>query len=237
MTTTQLEVPDDAQAAGWLTDRLDDFARSVCSVVPAGFRAYVRIFHPAARFASDGSESTVRWEAIAAASGKQVHAAMQLPALTGIDMHAEELPGVFDSAPEIGTLPPSVAAPLVSTLSRHTATPERCWFALWDGYGGTPRRVRQAPTFHLPFRDYYLLTGPIEWATLDVLDGWQQSANLWWPDDHAWCVATEIDFNTSYVGCGEACRDEILTLTDVEAKTIEPSSGITLASDTVNTST
>lgn len=27
-----------------------------------------------------------------------------------------------------------------------------------------------------------------------------QSANLWWPDDRAWFVATEIDFSCTYFG-------------------------------------
>jgi hypothetical protein len=51
---------------------------------------------------------------------------------------------------------------------------------------------------HLPQRDYLLFEGPLEAAT-EL--GWNmqgggfvpQSPNLFWPDDHAWCVASEID--------------------------------------------
>jgi hypothetical protein len=49
-----------------------------------------------------------------------------------------------------------------------------------------------------------------------------QSASLWWPDDHAWCVATEIDFVTTYIGCDERCSDEILRLDDVESFEVDP---------------
>lgn len=44
-----------------------------------------------------------------------------------------------------------------------------------------------------------------------------QSANLWWPDDRAWCVATEIDFMTTYIaGTAEAIA-AIVARADLEA--------------------
>jgi hypothetical protein len=49
-----------------------------------------------------------------------------------------------------------------------------------------------------------------------------QSASLWWPNDHAWCVSTEVDFDTSYVGCDESCCQKILRLPDIEALVIDP---------------
>jgi hypothetical protein len=39
----------------------------------------------------------------------------------------------------------------------------------------------------------------------------QYTPSLWWPDDHAWCVATEIDFEFTYVGGSFALIDELLT--------------------------
>ena len=58
--------------------------------------------------------------------------------------------------------------------------------------------------------------------------------SLWWPDDRAWCVATEIDLNTTYVGCDEPCRDAILATSEFEALAIDPATGITCASDLLN---
>jgi hypothetical protein len=43
-----------------------------------------------------------------------------------------------------------------------------------------------------------------------------QSANLWWPEDRSWCVATEIDFTWTYVGGDTAVVQEL-----VEDRTIE----------------
>ena len=36
------------------------------------------------------------------------------------------------------------------------------------------------------------------------------SPNLWWPDDQAWCVATEIDHQSTYVGGPEGLISELL---------------------------
>src|SRR5436305_1318387 len=158
---TELSLADDAQAASWLASRIQGFAETVCSLVPSDFAAYVRLFHPAELHSDAGTMAApVRWKAIAAATGKVAHPGMQLEALTGFDQHHEDVPGVFDYPPEIGTLPPDLARVLAAALLRHTRTPDRCWFAVWDGFGHTPDRLRRAPKFHLPHRDYYLLTGP-----------------------------------------------------------------------------
>ena len=38
----------------------------------------------------------------------------------------------------------------------------------------------------------------------------EQSANLWWPADRAWCVVTDIDLTSTYVGGSAACIAELL---------------------------
>jgi hypothetical protein len=68
-----------------------------------------------------------------------------------------------------------------------------------------------------------LLTGPIESALEDLTNHLEQSASLWWPEDRAWCVATEIDFNHTYIGCDKTCRNEILRLLDIEVFEVDPS--------------
>jgi hypothetical protein len=46
-----------------------------------------------------------------------------------------------------------------------------------------------------------------------------QSPNLWWPADHSWCVATEIDFAWTYVGGTEALIADVVADADLEALT------------------
>jgi hypothetical protein len=152
---------------------------------------------------------------------------MELSAFTGSGHLEDDCPGVFDNAPEIGSLPPELAGPLAATLARHTATPETCWFAVWYGFGALREEVRRAPMFELPGREYHLLTGSVDAVTANVdVEPFEQTPNLWWPEDHAWCVATEIDLNSTYVACSRACCEEIINLPDVEALAIDPLAAI-----------
>jgi hypothetical protein len=67
-----------------------------------------------------------------------------------------------------------------------------------------------------------------------VLAAHSISCNLWWPDDHAWCVATEIDLDSTYVGASEACIEELLANSKLELARLNLAAGITADSDTLN---
>jgi hypothetical protein len=71
----------------------------------------------------------------------------------------------------------------------------------------------------LPHRSYLLYRGPADAAlALPALDGtFGQSPNLWWPADHAWCVATEIDLPWTYIGGPRGLIDAILADDRIEA--------------------
>jgi len=233
---SQLEASPDTEPAGWIVAALQTFGRTVLGLVPAGFAAYVRVFHPAYQRADDGALTPVSWRSIAEANGRHAHPAMQLIPLTGEAkfIHSGQ-PGVYDLPPREGSLPPELVAPLLDVLTRHTTTSDQCWFAVWNGFGAARADVQSAPIFHVPTRDYHLLAGPIEAAAETALNPpWKQSPNLWWPDDRSWCVATEIDLNTTYIGCDELCSREILALPELEAEPVAPDDGITWKSDPVN---
>lgn len=77
----------------------------------------------------------------------------------------------------------------------------------------------------MPHRAYHVFSGPLAGA-LTSFDAMQfehpnwphhMSANLWWPADHAWCVATEIDFAWTYVGASRECTDGLLADPNLEA--------------------
>jgi hypothetical protein len=97
-----------------------------------------------------------------------------------------------------GELPLPERTVLVETLRPHTNTPEKCWFCIWDGWGGL-NFDGVSEHVHLPNRNYVLYAGPIEtaFATLDTgpaefaseptKQPWDtQSPNRWWPEDRAW---------------------------------------------------
>jgi hypothetical protein len=232
---TALTPAADTSPTDWIASGLRGFAESVLSLVPSGFPAYLRVFHPASRGGWE-VRGAVRWAEIAALNGTRAHAGMQLAALTnGTDGPTTSELDVFDDCPEQGSLPLELAALLATALARHTTTPDRCWFAAWEGFGGIRADVQSAPKFDVPHRSYHLLGGTVTAAaeSIEELPS-RQSASLWWPDDRAWCVATEIDLDTTYIGCADACRQDILGLTEIEALPIDPATGITKDSDLLN---
>ncbi len=211
----------DTQAAGWVQAALRDFAVSVVSLVPEGFASYVRVFHPL--------PAGERWADIARRGGAVVHPRMQFERIAPACPPGEE--------PRTGHLEAESLDPLAAILARHTATPDRCWFAVWDGWGRNARRddVLGAPWFGLPSRGYHLMTGPLTAASeSECQPPFTQSPSLWWPDDRAWLVATEVDLDSTYVGCSEACAEAITASGALEAMRIDPASGISNASDELN---
>jgi hypothetical protein len=212
----------DAAAADWIRPGVRGFAESVLSLVPDCFSANVRVFHPYRRQLGSGLR-WLSWGELADASGATTHAGMQLNRLVGFEAMNRE-PGA-----RTGTLPPELRGDLARVLGEHTATSNRCWFAVWDGFGGLADEVRQGATFELPHRIYHLLVGP-----LDALPELEWGPNLMWPEDRAWCLATEIDLDSSYVGCDVSCADELVASAGLEALAIDPATGIDFESDVLN---
>ncbi len=243
-----LTISTDLRAADWLRSQIvwrtvdvgsvlpqfRRFAGDVGSLLPSGFAAHARVLHPAYRTAADpaGASIPVAWSQIATANGKVLHPQVQFHLLAD-----REQPGLWDEPPEVGTLSRELAARLAAILERHTTTPNDSWFAVWEGWAGLAIKPGQAPVFHLPGRPYFLLHGPVSGAvqslaTDPVLD--HQSANLWWPSDRAWCVATEVDLDSTYIGASQAAIRELLQTPGLEVVEVEPTDGITAYSDKVN---
>jgi hypothetical protein len=87
----------------------------------------------------------------------------------------------------------------------------------------------------LPSREYLLFRGPLEAITEFRFDHRSfRSPNLWWPDDRSWCVSTEVDGFTSFVGGTEAVIDAVARAPSLEALRIDPTQSFDISSDTVN---
>jgi len=227
----------EASPAAWVAAGLRGFGETVLSVVPVGFAAYARIFHPAERRQGDDCKP-VSWHAVAVANGRVAHRAMQWPSLVGSwrlvhgDSHQH---GVWDGEPAEGSLPRDLAMVLAEVLAGQTATPARCWFAVWEGFGALAVPKGSAPSFEVPHRRMLLLTGSVTAVGTSLCrEPFWQSPNLWWPDDRAWCVATEIDLMTTYVGGSRRCVQAVLDRPELEVAIVEPADGVTYRSDSVN---
>lgn len=225
-----MHIAKNTDSASWITARLHPFASDVGAIIPAGFAAYARVFHPPLRITMDGEVIPVRWKDIALANNRTIEAEVQRFCRDG-----GRDPSQFSSTGEVlwhqqsgtGNLPREIAVRLAAILSAHTTTPELCWFAVWEGYPEVRDRWEDAPMFSVPERNMFLLYGAVSdvLTTLSDTDWIYRSPNMWWPDDRAWCVATEIDFQWSYVGGSSACIEQIFTDPELEALPARPESG------------
>ncbi|MGZ4538942.1 MAG: hypothetical protein ACXVXS_07480 [Blastococcus sp.] len=205
----------------------------VGSLVPPVFEAYARVFHPALRYDGD-DDVEVSWAEVAAVNGTVDHPRMQWPAVTGAweYLSSDSQSPTWDGAPAEGHLPADVAARLAAVLTAHTATPGDCWFGVWAGFGfDVP-----GPTLALPRdRDVVLVQGAVADAARNLApEPQEQSANLWWPGDRAWCVATDIDLLSSYVGGSRACIEALLDVPELEVWQVDPADPAGLRDDHVN---
>jgi len=244
----------DVSAGRWVVERTTGPWLQVGSLLPGGFAAYARIFHPAYRWTSDrdaageGSKAVrspdgtlrwnidVPWAEVAAANGRVAHPAMDWVTITGSEryLHGDRQPGVWDEEPREGSLPPDQSRKLISLLRSHTATPAHCWFALWDGFGNIAV-PRDATRLLMPNRPMVMFSGPITgWVTHQEGDLFEQSPSLWWPEDRAWCVATDVDLMTTYLGASQACVRELTRSDGLEAMPITLDQPTTWDKDAVN---
>lgn len=251
----------DAAAAGWIAPRLIDQFGAVCQTIPTGFPAYARLLHPADPGAiahrrwAEVAESNGRTVHPLAQFARIARPPRdRAPRRTLGDVQA----------PRTGDLEQDHLRTLCAVLQAYVPDRSRCWFAVWEGWGemsgatsvmsstrggGPAPAPRDAPahwqldlraaTFALPGRSYYLYTGPLgdalrigHWVT----DEWfvPRSPNLWWPDDRRWCVASEVDVDSTLVAGPTDLIDELVHRDDLEAWPVGPLDSLAWDGDEIN---
>lgn len=262
----EMKSSDAVENADWIGERLHPFkAYDVGSVIPTGFAAYARILHPAAKYGGS-HPIEVRWSEVAEWSRSTIHPEVQFNAIAEPALGNELGPWAWNYEPRNGVLSDGQIRALAAVLAAHTTTPDQCWFCLWEGQGylnpggigplvaiaatgprplrwirprAARRRVRRHRSPRVSgkrvtpnsARAYLLFSGSVSDAA-----GWEDGPNLWWPEDRAWCVASEIDHNYSYVGGSAELISELLTHSALEAVPAKITDGITYDSDRINSS-
>ena len=217
-----------ADPAAWLTSRIQWGGDWVTGTVGTGYPAYARIFHPlddgpepprwadvAARHGRT-MHASARWEHISStvASTDTMSRGRGFPGEPEIgNLHAEALASLCAVLRRHTTTPEDCWFAVwegwgwqhrgSQSIMRSTRNGEPA--APIDHASDDRRLDLTAPTFSLPHRNYYLFNGSLEdvtrigdWVTADWFV--PQSPSLFWPTDHAWCVATEVDHDTTLVG-------------------------------------
>jgi hypothetical protein len=196
---TDVEVAPDAAAASWLRPRLGPFG-TVGGLVPDGFEHCVLV-RPEPRDTSVGDPDVELAGALAALARPHTRT-------------PESIWYAFWEGYgwETGTTMYLVAGK--GPLGRL----HRWWFrrrrrALDRRRNETVRReLAEVPTFDLPDRRYHLLRGPLTAASRIArpTGSGHQAADLWWPEDRSWFVATDTDLDWVYVGGTAAFVDHVL---------------------------
>ena len=237
MLTPRIEIMQSTEPAHWLRDRLAPWwrrgsPRTIGSLASEGYDAYARIYHKAEIQAPNMSWEPVRWLELARANNRSVHPEMSFREVAGLERD-EHRRGLREPSRYMDQVECSA---LMNVLGRFTTTPERCYFAVWHGYGGmfnkehleqfygelAGLRIRRA-TVQLTFRgpDHILFSGPLE-AVMDfqgwIGDRWfGQAPEIWWPEDRAWCVSSDIDAMFTCLAGSHGCIKAVLDTPELEA--------------------
>jgi hypothetical protein len=259
----EVHAATDVRAANWVVEGVrDDFDCTVGGLVPAVFEHYVRVFHPASRDERLGDESIeVRWADVASANSRTMHPAAEWGSLTG-SWQLDGQPDLWDHPPRVGELPQRLAEQLAEALAPFTERADRCFFGVWEGWGtpgalilfkqGTPEAEQReshesanaeirtqrefldcAPTFTLPHRGIQLVEGPLG-AISAFYENYRDPPSLWWPEDRAWCVATDIDVMSTYVGGSHDVIQTLLSDERLEVLLVPVDQSVTWEADTIN---
>ncbi len=228
------ELLEDIGPANWIAERVRGWSAEkgllVGCVIPEGFASYARVFHPAEQRLENGERHRVSWSTVASWNGKVVHPQAAFHRIANLDPMMYRRPS-WGRAPFVGTLPEEECKPLVDLLSEFTSTPELCYFAVWEGYGGLDERLgKGVAKLESPHagRKYYIFRGTLDGVlSFYKWSFFHRSPNIWWPEDRAWCVATEIDDLETYVGGSAACIERVLAHPELEALPIAIARGWT----------
>jgi hypothetical protein len=257
MNARQLRVVDDVSPTDWVAPRLSGRFGAVGLTVPRGYPAYARICHPTTNTAGE----PVNWSDVAETTGRQPHALMQWHAIVGSPDYLNMTGSLWDGAnPCRGDLAHSALSVLCDRLAENSE-PE-CYFCLWEGYdrletygwlkttlaADSNVTVRDRHIFtseelsrsrlHLPGRDYIVLAGPLRNALRigSFAADWfcPQSPNLFWPADRTWCVASDIDFDSTLVGGPVRLVDAILHTPELDAWAVTADDSLACNADEIN---
>jgi hypothetical protein len=105
---------------------------------------------------------------------------------------------------------------VLAALTRHTSTPDDCYFCLWDGWGSDI----EGGDGHGSVSDFGEWGAAEEWPGQPRLD--MPHPAFVWPADHAWCVARDVDPHWAGVGAAVAAVEELLDDPDLDVVAADP---------------
>ncbi|MGO2539685.1 MAG: hypothetical protein ACTH8J_00925 [Specibacter sp.] len=224
-------------------ERWDQWIGTVATTVPDTFEAHARIFHPVGGHGEPG----LRWADVARAKGTRMHPEAQFHRLARTELYAHvDIDGVSQTRPSNGELDQGQLVALADVLGAHTAEHQDIFQAVWGGWGGfEPGRgsIPTGPATKLTvakgLREYWVFRGTVEelarppWFDEEAGRN-AQPPNLAWPADRSWCLATEIDFDSTLVGGTAELIAAVVHSLDLEALEVTPAGNLSSEGDKFN---
>lgn len=206
----------DGTLASWWLEQLDPNDMMglpvVGSLVPSSLPAVCQVLHP--WWVTDTEQ--ISWRKAASQLGfrnvpdfDSSREMFSIPAAA--DAGLSSSPGALDTP---------TATALIDILMNATRTPEDVFVAVWQGWGDVPtQRFPGAARVPTPGRGHFLLRGPLTGtlSSVAVRDSGQPATGLWWPADQAWFVATEIEFEWTFVAGDPTLMENLLSDDRLEA--------------------
>ncbi|KAB7835513.1 hypothetical protein [Streptomyces mobaraensis] len=193
--------------------------RVVSELVPRGFDVYLRIFHPFE--ATDGSDRTCTWRALADTRGIPFHAELSHRSLPTKTSPSGEAAWLTQSgrlihrsrralqrclAPSTGDQPVFYAYDLAALLA-------------WDVDAPVERRSTLAGL------------DAVHEAVCAEMGQAVDGPEIWWPQDCSWVVTTDYDLVSTYIGCSTATAKRIRRDDNLEALPVTPQTRVDFYAD------
>jgi|SRR5579862_3252743 len=181
---------------------------------PKSFDAYVRIAYP---FRELTSGRLIRWSELAQRSGEAVGPSTAARELLSRERASIDGQKIF----ALAQLPDEELRILTSLLRTHSETPDSTWLCIWEGYGDLglqpDPRPKEPPRLRFPDRDrqYVLYRGGAD-APLLVREGHNYMGDIWWPDDRAWVLTTDTDFDWVYLAGSTDVIEDLVSAPGLE---------------------
>jgi hypothetical protein len=112
-------------------------------------------------------------------------------------------------------------------LQRFTATPEDCYFCVWEGNSHIhfPPSVLDGPMVTIPHRRYFLFQGSLtdlgsHGETFGGLVAFPPA--FAWPADQSWCFARDVDPHWAGIGAEQAAIDTLLNTRELDVVPAHP---------------
>ena len=126
---------------------------------------------------------------------------------------------------------------VLTAILEHCPADVEVFYGVWDGLGIWSESAEESSL--MPGwggRSYRLFAGRksafTHWP--DMNSSWPQSANLIWPQDQSWCIATEIDWDSTLIACADHVANAILADRRLESFDVSVDDDLSWGGDRVN---